>query len=139
MWKESLLSPALSLANDKTNNLLTFVNVGSIKSFKLLFWDWIVTCDLHLFRFIVFLNPVFSCSKIFLSFPYDKVTTGTYNFVSAILNFAPDGATMTGLKPAFTAISAKTQFFDQVKTNSISQLISRILNFSKNYLNILEE
>ena len=74
-----------------------------------------------------------------MSFPYDKVTTGTYNFLSAILNFAPDGATTAGLKPAFTAISAKTQFFDQVKINSISQLISGILNFPRNYLNIFEE
>ena len=45
-----------------------------------------------------------------MSFSYDKVTTGTYNFVSVILNFAPDGATIAGSAAASTAISAKTIF-----------------------------
>ena len=49
-----------------------------------------------------------------MSFYFDKVTTGTYNLVSVILNFAPDGTTIAGLTPAFTVISAKIQFFDQV-------------------------
>ena len=49
-----------------------------------------------------------------MSFYFDKVTTGTYNLVSAILHFAPDGTTIAGLTPAFTVISAKIQFFDQV-------------------------
>ena len=61
---------------------------------------------------MVLLNPVFNCSKSFVSFSFDKVTTGTYNFVSVILSFAPDGATIAGLTPAFTVISAKTQFLD---------------------------
>ena len=54
-----------------------------------------------------------------MSFSFDKVTTGTYNFVSVILNVAPDGLT-------FAVISAKTQFLDQVKINSTSQLINGI-------------
>ena len=56
-----------------------------------------------------------------MSFSFDKVTTGTYNF-------APDGATIAGLSPSasFVVISAKKQFSDQVKINSTSQLISRI-------------
>ena len=43
-------------------------------------------------------------------FLFDKVTTGTYNFVSVILNFAPDEATIAGLPPcAFLVfVSAKT-------------------------------
>ena len=45
-----------------------------------------------------------------MSFSYDKVTTGTYNFVSVISNVAQDGATIAGLTPAFTVISAKTHF-----------------------------
>ena len=73
---------------------------------------------LYLFHFIVLLNPVFNCSKSFMSFSFDKVTTGTYNFVSVFLNSNPVG----GLFPA--AISANTQFLDQVKINYISQLIN---------------
>ena len=50
-----------------------------------------VICDLYLLHFIVILNPVFNCSKSFLSFSFDKVTTGTYNFVSVIRNIAFSG------------------------------------------------
>ena len=61
-----------------------------------------------------------------MSFSFDKVTTGTYNFESVYLNFAPDGSTIAGLAAASTVISAKTKFLDQVKINSTSQLISGI-------------
>ena len=61
-----------------------------------------------------------------MSFSFDKVTTGTYKFVSVILNVAPDGAIIGGLRTAFTDISAKAQFFDHVKFNSTSQLINGI-------------
>ena len=61
-----------------------------------------------------------------MSFSFDKVTTETYNFMSVILNVAPDGATITGLAAVSTVISAKTEFLDQVKINSTSQLISGI-------------
>ena len=73
-----------------------------------------------------------------MSFSYDKVTTGTYNFVSVISNVAQDGATIAGLTPAFTVISAKTHFLDQIKVNSTSQLML-YLKPSKNYLNVLVE
>ena len=55
-----------------------------------------------------------------MSFSFDKVTNGTYNFVFVILNSNPIGATIAGLPPcaALTYISAKTQFLDQVKINS---------------------
>ena len=49
-----------------------------------------------------------------------------YNFVSVILNVAPDGATIAGLTPAFTVILVETQFLDQNKINSTSQLINGI-------------
>ena len=39
---------------------------------------------------------------------------------------ATDGATIAGLAAAFTVISAKTQFLDEVKVNSTSQLINGI-------------
>ena len=61
-----------------------------------------------------------------MSFSFDKVTTGTYNLVSFILNVAPDGATIASSAPAFTVTSAKTQFLEQVKINSTSQLINGI-------------
>ena len=76
--------------------------------------------------FFEFPNPAFNCSKSFISFSSDKVTTGTYNFNSVISNVAPDGATIAGLAAAFIVMSAKTQFLDQVKSNSTSQLISGI-------------
>ena len=93
-----------------------------------------VICDLYLFHFIVLLNPNFNCSKSFVSFSFDKVTTGTYNFVSAILNVAPDGAAIAGLTPAFTVISTKTHFLDHVKINSISKLINGIFNALQKFL-----
>ena len=46
--------------------------------------------------------------------------------MSVVLNVAPDGATIAQSASAFTVISAKTQFLDQVKINSNSQLISGI-------------
>ena len=41
------------------NNLLTLVNVGSIKMFKLLLTASVVICDLYLFHIISLLNPDF--------------------------------------------------------------------------------
>ena len=46
--------------------------------------------------------------------------------MSVILNIAPDGATIIGSESASTVISSKTQFLDQVKINSTSQLINGI-------------
>ena len=100
----------------------------------MLFWDWIVICDLYLFHFIVLLNPNFNYSKSFISFSFDKVTTGTYNVVSVILNSNPVGATIAGLAAACIVISAKIQFLDQVKINSISQLISGIFKLLQKLL-----
>ena len=79
------------------------------------------TSDLYLFHLIVLLNPVFNCSKSLLSYSVDKVTTGTYNFVSVILNVA-----FVGLLTAATAGSASgsaslvallaiTQFSDRLR------------------------
>ena len=66
------------------------------------------------------LNPDFNCSKSFLLFSVNRVTTGTYNFVClehtilcVISNFNLVGAVISGI------ILAKTQFLDQVKFNSI--------------------
>ena len=91
-------------------------------------------CDLYLFHFIVFLNPDFNFSKIFMSFSFDKVTTETYNFVSVILNFVLDGATIAESEAVSTVILAETQFLDQDKINSTSQLISGILKLFQKLL-----
>ena len=69
-----------------------------------------------------------------MPFSFDKLTTGTYNFVSVILNSNSVGATISGLESAFIVISAKTQFFDQVKINSTSQLISGIFKLLQKLL-----
>ena len=45
-----------------------------------------------------------------MSFSFDKVTIGTYNFVSVILNVAPDGATIAGLIPSCCHINQNTIF-----------------------------
>ena len=76
--------------------LITSPNVESIKQFKLLVLVCWVSSDLYLFHLIVLLNPVFNCSNNLLSSWVDKVTTGTYNFVSLILNVAPVGALISG-------------------------------------------
>ena len=60
------------------------------------------------------------CSKSFLSFSFDQETTGMYNLVSVIWNSNPVGALFAAV------ISVKTQFFDQFKINSTSQLINGI-------------
>ena len=75
-------------SNDKTDNLLFFVNLGSIKWFKWLVLVWLVISHLYLFHLIVLLSPDFNCSKRLWSSIADKVTSSTYNFVSVSLNIA---------------------------------------------------
>ena len=67
-------------------------------------------------------------------FSFDKVTTDTYNFVSVILNVAPNGATFAGSAPASTVMLAKTQFLHQVRIISTSQLINVISKFLQKLL-----
>ena len=61
--------------------------------------------------------------------------------MSVISNVNSVGATVAGLSPcAFLFVKlAKTQFFDQVKINSTSQIISAIFKLLQNYLNVLVE
>ena len=106
---------------DQLNNLSCYFEVG-------------LSFAICIYSILVLLNPDFNCSKGFVSFSFEKVTTGTYNFVSVYLNFGPDGPTIAGLAAASTAISAKTQFLDQVKINSTSQLISGIFKLLQKLL-----
>ena len=66
--------------------------------------------------------------SFFFFFFFDKVTTGTYYFVPVIWNSYPVGGLFA------TVISAKTQFFGQVKINSTSQLINGILKLLQKLL-----
>ena len=50
-----------------------------------------LSCHLYLFYSMVLLNPDFNCPKCFMLSSFDKVTTGTYNFVSFISNIAFSG------------------------------------------------
>ena len=97
--------------------------------------------DLYLFHFIVPLSPNFNCSKGFVSFSFDKVTTETYIFVFVISNVNSTGATIAGLllSASFAVISTKTQFFDQVKINSTSQLISGVFKLFQKLLKCFSE
>ena len=52
--------------------------------------------DVYFCYLIVLVNPVFNCSKSLLSSSVDKVTAGTYNFVSVISNVVPVGAPISG-------------------------------------------
>ena len=70
-----------------------------------------------------------------MSFSFEKVTTGTYSFVSVILNVAHDWATIFESASASTIISTKTQFLDLVKINSTSRLINGIFKTLQKLLN----
>ena len=70
--------------------------------------------DSYLFQLIVFLKPDFSCWSNFSLCLVDKVTTGTYNFVSVIADFpSPVGLVIT-------------QSLDHGKIRLTSQLINGI-------------
>ena len=59
----------------KTTDLLTSVNVGSIKMFKLLLISSVDICDLYLFHFISLLNADCKLVNNLISSSLDKVTT----------------------------------------------------------------
>ena len=69
-----------------------------------------------------FLNPDFSCWSNFSLSLVDKVTTGTYNFVSVIANFP---------SPVELVI---TQSLDHVKIRLTSQLINGISSVLQKFL-----
>ena len=91
----------------------------------------LVISDPYLFHLIVILNPAFNSSNK-LSSSVDRMTTGTYNFVFAVLNVASVGllisATVgsTSGSVSLVALLVITQFSDHVKIKFISQLISGI-------------
>ena len=85
---------------------------------------------------IVLLNPDFNCSKKLLSSFVDKVTTGTYNFVSVILNVAPIGLLILDIAgfplwartASLVALLVNTHLSDHVKIRFVSQLINGMSN-----------
>ena len=78
---------------------------------------------------IVLLNSVFNCSESLLSSSADKVTTGTYNLQSVILNVTfvglliPATARSASGSASLVALLVITQFSDQVRVKDTSQLI----------------
>ena len=93
--------------------------------------------NLYLFHLIVLFNSDLNCSKKLLSSFVHKVTTGTYNFVSVILNMAFLGASilsLSGLSPSAAAAVyvvklVKAHFSDHVKVKDTSQLIKGMSKF----------
>ena len=81
-------------------------------------------------------KPVFNCSSNLISFSADKVTTGTYNLQSVILNSSFLGlliAATVGVFPSaastfLVAFEVNTQFLLDRKPKLISQFINGILN-----------
>ena len=100
----------------------------------MLFLVLLVISDLYLFHLIVLLNPVRNCSKNLLLSCVGKVTTGTYNFVSLILNVAFVGLLTTTTAGSATgssslvALLVVTQFSVHVKKGFILKLINGISN-----------
>ena len=92
------------------------------------FLAWIDISHLYLFLLIIQINPVFSCSSNSLPSSVDRVTTGTCNLASRILNVVFVGLLIAGLSlfASFFALLLNTQFADHVTVEDISQLISGI-------------
>ena len=132
--------PSSSFSNDKTNNLLTLLKIESIRYIKMSALACVAISDLYLFHDIVLLNAVFNCCNKLSTSSSDKVTTGTYNFVSVILNLVHIGQTISvNLRAAsesefLLTLLFITQFLDQVKVRFISQLISGISSVLKKLL-----
>ena len=118
---------SLQFLNEGTNNLSIFLNVGSIRQSKLLFFDSVVTSDLYLFQEIVPLIPCFIFSKnLILSF-IDQVTTETWSLVLIMIKCTP----------LILLCSLKAQSFVHNRSSYILQFIngkSRNLKKSLRYL-----
>ena len=100
--------------------------------FKLVLFSSVVICDLYLFHIISLLNPDFRLVNNLISSSLDKVTTGTYNLQSFIVNVAPVGAlSLTTRGPASTCLRSKlviTQFLFYFSSKNNSQLINGIFS-----------
>ena len=113
------------------NNLLTLVNVGSIKMFTLLLIASVVICDLYLFHIISLVNPDFKLVNNLISSSLDKVTTGMYSLQSFIASVAPVVVPFTAGGPASTCLCCKlviTQFLFHFNSKDTSQLINSMLD-----------
>ena len=91
-----------------------------------MFCAYVFMSDSYLFQLIILLKPDFNCWSNFALSGVDKVTTGTYSFVSVIANF---------YSPSELVI---TQSLEHVKRSSTSQIIngiSRVLQKLHKYFN----
>ena len=79
---------------------------------------------------IVLLNPDFNCSKNLLSSFVDKVTTGTYNFVSLVLNVSFVGeVSLRVFVITLLSMLVITQFSDQFK--GMSKVLQKLFKYFK--------
>ena len=97
--------------------------------FKLFLIASVVICDLYFFHIISLLNPDFKLVNNLISPSLDKVTAGTYNLQSVILNVAPVG-TLSLLPPPMSLCSKLviTQFLSHFNSKDTSQLINGIFS-----------
>ena len=97
--------------------------------FKLLLAASVDICDLYLFHFISLVNPDFKLVNNLISSSLDKVTTGTYNLQSFVVNVAPIGAAVfPPSKSLFIWSLVITQFSSHFNSKDTSQLINGIFN-----------
>ena len=80
-----------------------------------------------MFQLLVLLKPDFNCWSNFALSWVDKVTTGTWSFVSVISNFV------------FPVTEELTQVDDHVKTRFTSQLINEISRVLQKLLKCLND
>ena len=125
LTKRISLGSMTPFLNEKSNNLLTFLNVGSIIWSELLFFGCVVISNLYLFQDFVLLNPCFKYSKnLMLSF-IDKVTTRVAGWCSSCCCCCCwwcncwNGSHCS----AVVDVSDVMQYYVYVKSSSICQLI----------------
>ena len=78
---------------------------------------------------IVLLNPVFNCSNNLLSFSADKVTTGTCNFASFLLNVAPVGLLILGTAAVVYVASTVSLYSLLVNMQFSDQILQKFLKY----------
>ena len=108
------------------------------------FLVWLDIFDLYSFHLIVLSNPAFNCSKSLLPFSANKVTIGTYNFVSFVLKVVFVGLLILSTagsasgSASLVALLVIIQFSDQVRVTDTPQLIngmSSVLQILLKYFN----
>ena len=107
---------------------LLFENFDQLRNLNIgLLFLLILVCSIFLVLIIVLLKPDFNCLKNFVLSWDDKVTTGTWRFVSVFENIVS----------RFVLLATILYAVDQSRPRLISQLIKSILQVLQKSLNIL--